>query len=151
MNMLSRRELPSGYRYADIASIGAEEAIDLWRRAEFVADYVIDETALAEWDEAMQSTIVFMGVRDGRRRLVGMGAILGDVDLGNMSNLAVDPEHRHQGIGRTLVRERVKAADRLGIGVLDTHLMPSNTLRSLYIELGFRALGLKAYDLRRIL
>lgn len=147
--MFSGKELPKGYRFVDAPNISADEAVSLWRKVEYVrrngGSY---DPALAEWDDALQEAITILGVQDRNRALVGMATLDGDEEWAWLNHLAVHPDHQHQGIGRTLVKERVRIADRLGVAVLNVCLMSSNTLRPLYHKLGFEE-DVQEYDILR--
>lgn len=76
------------------------------------------------------------------------GAVLGYVGLmyvldeGYISNVAVSPEHRRQGIGETLIAELMRRAARLGLTFLTLEARASNAPAiRLYEKMNFRQVG----------
>ncbi len=126
--------LPEGYEFAAPYSIGYLEYSQLM---EGVAGYKPrTERAWQSWSGRVP---VITGIVEVEAdELVGFGAI---ESFGSrrhfLTNLAVHPEHRHQGLGQALVKARVDYADTLELGVLLTSLAPTNTLGDYYASLGF--------------
>ena len=136
--MFRRRDgMPSGYRLDD-SGVDPEELYRLFRDVEVFDED--DESAVigTDWEELLVGSIAVLGARNSRRRLVGVGFLDGVITHAQLDNLAVHPEHRHQGIGRTLVRQRVELAKDIGVQTITTRLSSTNTLGPLYHELGFR-------------
>ena len=139
MNIFSEKPLPRGYSFAKPSDINADEAVSLFRASELMPSHPSDYTTLQEWDELIQESIEVVGVRDRDKILVGIGFLTGDLKQGALANLSVHPRHRHQGLGRAIVSERIRIADKLDIPKIDTLLIPTNNLRQFYVELGFTA------------
>jgi predicted GNAT family acetyltransferase len=85
----------------------------------------------------------------------GSGQQLGRVDLRSVSpqeaileNLSVDPAHRRQGVGRSLVQAAMQVARQSGYGLVRLEARPSTpaissaALISMYQRLGFRQVGI---------
>lgn len=138
-------ELPRGYRFVDASTISPDEAVDLYRATEYIDPTYPVSIALDEWDEALQQSLAVVGVRDKNRKLVGLGTLNGDVSHAALSDLMVDPNHQHLGIGRALVKKRVEIADRIGVQRVNTLLSTTNTLGKLYLQLGFKPLDERTY------
>lgn len=86
-----------------------------------------------------------VGVRHiATQDLVGYGRIESRGLDAMFSTLVVsDSNHRHKGIGRLLVSERVAIADRLQMGYIHIPFLEnSNSLRQHYMELGFQERGI---------
>ena len=67
---------------------------------------------------------------------IGMKAVLDEADI---TNVAVDPDRRRQGIGKMLLRELLAKAGELGIRRIFLEVRVSNTAaRALYEQAGFR-------------
>ena len=133
----SKDGMPSGYRL-DGSGIDPEEVYRLFRDVEAFDD---DDEALVagpDWEELMIGPLAVVGARDYRRRLVGVGFLDGDRTHAELDNLAVHPKHRHQGIGRVLVRERVQIAKDIRVQTITTKLSSANTLGPFYRQLGFQ-------------
>jgi GNAT superfamily N-acetyltransferase len=95
--------------------------------------------------------LAVLGVsRGGSGELIGMGMLTGNTSSATLRNLAVKPEHRGQGIGRTIVRERVRLADELGVGRLDTTVVDRSPVLPLYYELGFKFNGIASNHSSRL-
>jgi hypothetical protein len=62
--MFSKRLLPRGYKFTDLSSIDAGEAVRLFKDSEYIVNPRSDHTALEEWDEALQESLAIVGVRD---------------------------------------------------------------------------------------
>ena len=128
-------ELPRGYKYAKSESITADEAVDIF----IASGYMSLENgylALQEWDNSLQEGLN-VGIRH-RRRLVGIGSLIGDGDNVLLQDLAVHPNHQHKGLGRALINRRVEIAESFGAKKIDVHMTSANTLGRLYMQLGFK-------------
>ncbi len=95
------------------------------------------ELSVAEWGVRRNDQLALIGVRNATGELVGSGFLGGSIHRAWLYELAVNPDHRSQGIGRFIVQERVRIAQQLGIEQLETTLIRSNNLRSFYYQLGF--------------
>lgn len=83
----------------------------------------------------------FVGVFDGER-LVGYAGMTAVLDEGDVTNVAVHPDHRRRGLGRTLVTALVAEAERRGLSLLHLEVREGNlAARSLYETLGFACDG----------
>lgn len=94
---------------------------------------------------------------DSRRTYLGVRCIAGNTlvavakliergDEAHLITLAVDPGHQHRGIARNLVKLRVQLAEQAGALSIHTLLKSTNTLPTLYEELGFQPNGCKLSD-----
>lgn len=80
----------------------------------------------------------YIGVLTADGESVGIGCLRYTDREGELSCLAVLPEHRDLGIGKWLIAERMRRAQELGLQtVYVQQLAPTNTLPSYYAELGF--------------
>ena len=71
----------------------------------------------------------------------GMRAVL---DEGYISNIAVDPEYRRQGVGQALMEALLAEGRRRELSFLTLEVRVSNSpARRLYARLGFREVGLR--------
>ena len=65
-------------------------------------------------------------------------------DEGYISNVAVDPEHRRQGIGGALIAELVRRAQERSLVFLTLEARESNApARALYAQHGFSDVGVR--------
>lgn len=72
---------------------------------------------------------------------IGMKAVLDEADI---TNVAVDPDRRRQGIGKMLLRELLARAGKLGIRRIFLEVRVSNTAaRALYEQAGFRTVDVR--------
>lgn len=72
---------------------------------------------------------------------IGMKAVLDEADI---TNVAVDPERRRQGIGKMLLRGLLAKAGELGIRRIFLEVRVSNTAaRALYEQAGFRTVDVR--------
>lgn len=72
---------------------------------------------------------------------IGMKAVLDEADI---TNVAVDPDRRRQGIGKMLLRELLAKAGELGIRRIFLEVRVSNTAaRALYEQAGFRTVDVR--------
>lgn len=77
----------------------------------------------------------FTLVRSKAGQLVAVGGISYADEHGQFGNLAVHPDHRHNGIAKFLINKRVERAKELEITSLYiAPLLDSNSLQSYYIE-----------------
>lgn len=137
----NRLELPVGYYFASGAEAGREELRTLDEEVNGPSSSGLDR---ASWPSGSPDIygdhIIEVGVRtSNENELVGIGLLtLKHITVfGELSHLMISPRHRHRGLARTIVRERVRIADALGAKRLATELAPTNTLIPLYRELGF--------------
>ena len=130
--------LPEGYSFADPEKIRLRERAELMRRL----DKNTNSVKLREVDRYLRARklgIMDVGVRDGDGRLAGFGRIIHKGERGELSDLLVDPEHQHQGIGRAIVSERLRLAEAAGLTSLYMpYLQKTNSLRPYYRQKGFR-------------
>lgn len=72
---------------------------------------------------------------------IGMKAVLDEADI---TNVAVDPDRRRQGIGKMLLRGLLAKAGELGIRRIFLEVRVSNTAaRALYEQAGFRTVDVR--------
>lgn len=72
---------------------------------------------------------------------IGMKAVLDEADI---TNVAVDPDRRRQGIGKMLLRELLAKAGDTGIRRIFLEVRVSNTAaRALYEQAGFRTVDVR--------
>lgn len=72
---------------------------------------------------------------------IGMKAVLDEADI---TNVAVDPDRRRQGIGKMLLRELLAKAGDMGIRRIFLEVRVSNTAaRALYEQAGFRTVDVR--------
>ena len=71
----------------------------------------------------------------------GMTVVL---DEGNITNIAVDPDYRHMGMGRAVVRGLLDRAREMGVTSVFLEVRESNLIaRSLYLGEGFEVIGIR--------
>jgi ribosomal protein S18 acetylase RimI-like enzyme len=77
-------------------------------------------------------------------RLLPAGVGLASVDAETPQlGIALEPEFQHQGHGRPLMREALKAAARAGYRQVSLTVHPENPAQSLYESCGFRKVELR--------
>nr|WP_122011904.1 ribosomal protein S18-alanine N-acetyltransferase [Maliibacterium massiliense] len=77
-------------------------------------------------------------------RVVGYAGVWIIVDEGHITNVAVHPGFRAQGIGRALVAELIARAQARGAAAMTLEVRPSNTYaRRLYEHFGFVGVGVR--------
>lgn len=83
---------------------------------------------------------VLVAERSGR--VAGYAALWVSADEAELADLAVAPEHRRRGVGRTLLRACLREAAARGASEIFLQVRESNgPARSLYREAGFREAG----------
>ena len=74
--------------------------------------------------------------------IVGYGGIHIAADEGNITNIAVRPDMRRQGIAKKLLEHIINAAERAGVKYMTLEVRESNTpARELYSRFGFTDAG----------
>ena len=99
------------------------------------------------WTEAMlrlqlspDSHVFLTAQADGQ--VVGYIGMMYVLDEGYISNVAVHPDHRRQGIARALIRALEARARGMLLSFLTLEVRESNApARALYAECGFREVG----------
>lgn len=141
MNNLENH-LPLGYTAFEEPSIthGQVEVlfypnIHSWEQADYVVQNY-DHVDLR--NEFHGRKTIYFGVKVDQGETVGVGSLRYNAKEGELSCLAVLPDHRRQGIGKWLIAERVRRAQELGVATLHIErLADTNVLASYYIDLGF--------------
>jgi ribosomal-protein-alanine N-acetyltransferase len=82
---------------------------------------------------------------ESNRTVVGFSVLWFAADEGELGDLAVDPEHRGRGIGRTLLNRSIEEARLRGARSLYLEVRESNeAARALYQTAGFETVGRRA-------
>ena len=82
----------------------------------------------------------FVCVYDGE--VAAYGGMLCVLDEGQITNIAVDPEYRRQGLGREIVSALIGYAEENGIASISLEVRASNAPAvALYSSLGFEIVG----------
>ncbi|MCK9222562.1 MAG: ribosomal protein S18-alanine N-acetyltransferase [Limnochordia bacterium] len=77
-------------------------------------------------------------------RLVGYAGIWIVEDEGHITNIAVYPEYRAQGIGSSLVEALIDLARRADVRIMSLEVRRSNQVaQSLYLKAGFQVVGVR--------
>lgn len=80
--------------------------------------------------------------RDGH--IVGYGGVWLIIDEGHITNIAVEPQYRGQGIGNFLVEKLIDICKERGITSLTLEVRKSNIVaQSLYKKYGFKECGIR--------
>jgi GNAT superfamily N-acetyltransferase len=128
-------KLPDGYEVCDSSGIGAWEVIDLRLSVGWQSD------TEERWDKCLAESLAVVGIRSDAGELVGIGFMAGNNRHAVLCDLVVKPDHQNKGLGSTILDERLRIADELGVKYLYTDVAPTNTLRYRYDDLGFVATG----------
>lgn len=88
--------------------------------------------------ELMQTYTVYLVARDDSRRVVGFGGMHTVWEDSHVTNIAVHPTHRGQGLGERMMHELMARAVARGCNRMTLEVRVSNTpAQSLYRKLGF--------------
>ena len=80
--------------------------------------------------------------KDGR--IVGYGGVWLIIDEGHITNIAVEPQYRGQGIGNFLVEKLINICKDRGITNMTLEVRKSNIVaQSLYKKYGFKECGIR--------
>ncbi|MCK9478927.1 MAG: ribosomal protein S18-alanine N-acetyltransferase [Firmicutes bacterium] len=75
-------------------------------------------------------------------KVIGYGGMWAVAGEGHITNIAVSPQYRRNGLGRLLLQKLLKKAETLDLDVLMLEVRVSNTAAiSLYHSMGFFAVG----------
>ena len=86
--------------------------------------------------------VFIVAERDGK--VLGYVGMMYILDEGYISNVAVDPMFRRQGIADALIKELLSRADRLRLSFVTLEVRKSNeAARALYAKHGFSDVGLR--------
>ncbi len=137
---IARTPLPEGYRYAEPGTVDEAGVAQLLRclpDAETIPDDYLSDRQIELDVHGLQAIDVAVQADNGD--LAGFGSLAYDEHSGLLCDFAVGPAYQHQGIGRAIILERLRAAEDLAVPRLEIpRLELSNTLRNFYIEQGFR-------------
>lgn len=126
---------PKGYEVVSVKEIDGAEVSKLYEASDGHPPRELDPTTedLQDW---IKRALVVVGVRNEDGQLVGIGFLDGTKEHAILDGMVVHPDHRHRGLGSFLVKSRVEKAKEIGIHHLKTTLTSTNSLTSLYEELG---------------
>jgi ribosomal protein S18 acetylase RimI-like enzyme len=127
--------LPEAYSFVNRLGVTPEAVIALRSAANWGTEQSPDV-----WQSTIFQSLATVGVVDAKSDLVGVGFLAGNNRHAVLCDLVVHPDHRRQHIGQAILHKRLEIADDIGIPYLYTELSHMNTVRGLYVELGFRAL-----------
>lgn len=115
----------------EVLAIEREAFTTPWSRDAFVKE--ITENQLARY---------IVAEKDGQ--IVGFGGIWLILDEGHITNIAVAPNYRGQGIGNVLVKQLIKLCEELGIFRITLEVRRSNYIaQTLYKKHGFTECGIR--------
>ena len=102
------------------------------------------------WSENMLSDALFdpkasfIVAEDGEGGVLGYAGLQVVLDEGYITNVAVSPDCRRQGIGRALIAELTEQAKRAGLAFVTLEVRASNMPAiALYEGAGFRRVGMR--------
>lgn len=76
--------------------------------------------------------------------VIGYGGMLTVLDEGQITNIAVHPDFRRQGVGRAVLCALIAQAQKQDISRLSLEVRASNTsAQSLYLQQGFETVGVR--------
>lgn len=132
-----RTPLPPGHSFVRDGEISARNQAKLFN----AVGWPITSTEILfgrRFDALNGKSRIDIGVLDPTGDLVGFGTVTYIDDQGELSDFAVNPHDRGQGIGKAIVDERLRLAEEAGVdSFYMPYLMATNTLRSFYYERGF--------------
>ena len=108
-----------------------------------------DPWSTQDFRDCLSSDALFL-VAEKKDRVVGYVVALDAADEGEILNVAVAPDARRGGIGRTLVQEVISALASRGVSQIYLEVRESNAgARAMYGALGFREVGRRRSYYRR--
>lgn len=116
---------------------GKPTLADIDKMQEMVASYVKDGTILKREDDEVATNIRSYIIAKEGSRLIGYLALhIHTKDLAEVRSFIVEESYRHQGIGKALINEAKKEADKLGIKRVLT--LTYENLKSFFKQAGFK-------------
>lgn len=110
----------------------------------FTAFATTEERLFQQFDKELRPMYVFI---DGDRICGYYSLFLRAKDECELSNLAVLPRYRHNGIGKSLFDHAVKTARDMGYSALNIGIVEENTvLRKWYEQNGAVHIGMQKFD-----
>lgn len=92
--------------------------------------------------DEMSNKLAIYHVAKDNGKCIGYAGFWNVSGEGGITNVAVLPEYRRQGIGSMLIAETVKTAETLRLGLLTLEVRKSNTAaQGLYNKFGFDIIG----------
>lgn len=138
----TQQKLPTGYSYYVSTQI-SDEQIGVMYHPRFVDSNSISYLAEGyrshdSYAEDLGISALYIGVISTQGETVGTGCLRYNHEAGELSCLAVLPNHQNQGIGSWLIAERLRRAHTRQIPQLFVErLSPTNTIGGKYFDLGF--------------
>jgi len=115
-----------------------ERIIDLWARGGLPIEPRGRDGKKAIAAQMAANPHLFLGAFQ-ESQLIGTVIISSDTRRGWINRLAVDPDHRHQGIAKTLIAESEKLLKKQGIITFAALVDDSNDAsKELFIKCGYR-------------
>ena len=141
---MSSYELPAGYSFEETEHVTRGQVAVLyypkfqhWSELQYLVE---GYTAVDKKRELERIHSIYLGVQAPDGGTVGVGCLRYNTEEGELSCLAVMPQHQSLGIGKWIIAERIRRAQELGLNaVYIDQLAPTNTLASHYIQEGFLA------------
>jgi len=108
--------LPKGYWYDDPKNTTPDEIAVLLKKPGLSEDQIAEAIVQnnKSWQEQGIERLDVV-VRAANGQLVAFGSVLHKDGRGELSSLAVSPEHQRRGIGGAIVKERVRMTEEAGI------------------------------------
>ncbi len=132
-----------GYQIvSDADQIGLDEVVRLLRTT-----YWANQRSAEQIERSMRNSSCFGIYLDGEKKLAGFARVISDyATMYYLSDVVIDPEHRHAGLGKALVSHIVSLPEYAGLrGILVTR-----DAHALYGKYGFETVNgrvmLKAPD-----
>ena len=94
--------------------------------------------------ELLENERAYYYVAVGDKRILGYIGMWIILDEGHITNLAVHPDYRRQGVGRALLKNLAFEGKKMGLNYLTLEVRISNfSAQTLYKEEGFAAAGVR--------
>ena len=103
--------------------------------------FAVPWSAKSFHDEAENELAIYFVARDGGK-CIGYAGFWNVSGEGGITNIAVLPEYRRQGVASKIITEMIKKANKLSLELLTLEVRRSNTAaQSLYNKFGFEVIG----------
>ncbi len=95
-------------------------------------------------DELKSNIAHYLVATDDEKNVVGYVGMWKILDEGHITNVAVSPNYRRQGIGERLICELINNAKRLELSMLTLEVRKSNVpAQNLYSKYNFKEVGIR--------
>lgn len=129
--------LPEGFDFVSAYEVRPEDIMTLRESVGW------DPDTSENWQKALQTSPVFLGVHNKDNELIGMARVSASADLrhGVVCDMCVKPDFQGMGVGKAMAIHGLGLVEKAGIKYLYGDMSDKNPLGSIADDAGFHRAG----------